>query len=213
MLDLKFIRDNPDAVRAMLAARRMTAPLEELIEADRKWRELLGETESLRSHQNTVSKGIAQIKRDKQDASEQIAEMRTVSQKIKTLNEQSQGYKSEVDKILALIPNMPDASTPIGNSEADNPEIKRWGEIRNFDFEPKPHWELAEALDIVDFQRGSEGRRQQFCVIQRVRGEIGACADQLYARSACLSTRVHRGLPAFCRQPSNDDGHRTVAEI
>ena len=156
MLDLKFIRENPDAVRSMLAARRMTAPLEELIEADRKWRELLGEAESLRSHQNTVSKGIAQLKRDKQDASEQIAEMRTVSQKIKTLNEQSQGYKSEVDKILALIPNMPDASTPIGNSEADNPEIKRWGDIRNFDFEPKPHWELAEALDIVDFQRGAK---------------------------------------------------------
>ena len=121
MLDLKFIRENPDVVRAMLAARRMTAPLEELIESDRKWRELLGEAESLRSHQNTVSKEIAQLKRDKQDASEQIAEMRTVSQKIKTLNEQSQGHKSEVDKILALIPNMPDSSTPIGNSEADNP--------------------------------------------------------------------------------------------
>ena len=63
MLDLKFIRENPDVVRAMLAARRMTAPLEELIEADRKWRELLGEAESLRSHQNTVSKEIAQLKR------------------------------------------------------------------------------------------------------------------------------------------------------
>ena len=121
MLDLKFIRDNPDAVRAMLAARRMTAPLEELIEADRKWRELLGEAESLRSHQNTVSKEIAQIKRNKQDASEQIAEMRTVSQKIKTLNDQAQGYKTEVDKILGLIPNMPHTSTPIGDSEADNP--------------------------------------------------------------------------------------------
>ena len=166
MLDLKFIRENPDAVRSMLAARRMTAPLEELIEADRKWRELLGETESLRSHQNTVSKGIAQIKRDKQDASEQIAEMRTVSQKIKTLSEQSQGYKSEVDKILALIPNMPDASTPIGNSEADNPEIKRWGEIRNFDFEPKPHWELAEALDIVDFQRGAKVAGSNFVLFK-----------------------------------------------
>ncbi len=156
MLDLKFIRQNPDAVRAMLAARRMTAPLEELIEADRKWRESLGETESLRSHQNRVSKEIAQLKRNKQEASEQIAKMKTVSQKIKTLNDQSQCYKSEVDKILMLIPNMPDASTPIGNSEADNIEIKHWGEIRNFDFEPKPHWELAEALDIVDFQRGAK---------------------------------------------------------
>ena len=213
MLDLKFIRENPDVVRAMLAARRMTAPLEELIESDRKWRELLGEAESLRSHQNTVSKEIAQLKRDKQDASEQIAEMRTVSQKIKTLNEQSQSYKSEVDKILALIPNMPDSSTPIGNSEADNIEIRRWGDIRTFDFEPKPHWELAEALDIVDFQRRGKGRRQQLCVIQRVRGKTGARTDQLYARSACLSTRIYRGLAAFCRQPSNDDGHRTVAEI
>ena len=166
MLDLKFIRENPDVVRAMLAARRMTAPLEELIESDRKWRELLGEAESLRSHQNTVSKEIAQLKRDKQDASEQIAEMRTVSQKIKTLNEQSQGHKSEVDKILALIPNMPDSSTPIGNSEADNIEIKHWGDIRTFDFEPKPHWELAEALDIVDFQRGAKVAGSNFVLFK-----------------------------------------------
>lgn len=156
MLDLKFIRENPDAVRAMLAHRRMTAPLDQLVEADRKWRERLGEAESLRNHQNTVSKEIAQLKRNKQDASEQIAEMRKVSQQIKGLNERAQRHKTEVDEILMLIPNIPDSSTPIGDSEADNTEIKRWGEIRTFDFEPKPHWELAEALDIIDFQRGAK---------------------------------------------------------
>ena len=156
MLDLKFIRENPDVVQAMLAHRRMTVPLDQLIEADRKWRTLLGEVESLRSYQNTISKEIAQLKRNKQDASDQIAEMKNVSQKIKTLNEQAQIYKNEVDEILMNIPNMPHSSTPIGSSEADNPEIKQWGEIRTFDFEPKLHWELAEALDIIDFQRGTK---------------------------------------------------------
>ncbi len=156
MLDLKFIRENPDVVRTSLEHRKMEASLDELLEADRKWRAVLGEVESFRSHQNTVSKEISQLKKAKVDASEQIAEMRKVSQKIKTLNEQAQRYKSKVDEIVMTIPNLPHASTPIGDSAEDNPEIKRWGEIPTFDFEPKPHWELAEAQDIVDFQRGAK---------------------------------------------------------
>ncbi|MFB3041558.1 MAG: serine--tRNA ligase, partial [Candidatus Poribacteria bacterium] len=137
MLDLKFIRENPDVVRTSLEHRKMEASLDELLEADRKWRAVLGEVESLRSHQNTVSKEISQLKKAKVDASEQITEMRKVSQKIKTLNEQAQRYKSKVDEIVMTIPNLPHASTPIGESAEDNPEIKRWGEIPSFDFEPK----------------------------------------------------------------------------
>ena len=156
MLDLKLIRENPDAVRRMLEERKMTAPLDQLIQADRKWRVVQGEVESLRSYQNTVSKEIAQLKKNKQDASARITEMRKVSQKIKELNESAQVYKNEVDEILMNIPNMPHSSTPIGHSEADNVEIKQWGDLPTFDFEPKPHWELAEALDIIDFQRGAK---------------------------------------------------------
>ena len=156
MLNLKLIRDNPEAVRTMLEQRKMDAPLDQLIKADRKWRELTGEAESLRSYQNTVSKKIARLKKTKQDASEQIAEMKRVSQKIKELNESAQVHKNEVDVILINIPNFPHFTTPVGVNEADNIEVKRWGNLPTFDFEPKPHWELAEALDIIDFRRGAK---------------------------------------------------------
>lgn len=172
MLDLKFIRDNPDTVRTMLKQRKMDAPLDQLINADRKWRELMGEAESLRSYQNSVSKKIAELKKSKSDASEQIAEMRQVSQKIKELNENAQVKKSEVDEILVNIPNMPHSSTPVGNSEADNIEVKRWGGLPTFDFEPKPHWELAEALDIIDFKRGAKVAGSNFVLFKGIGAKL-----------------------------------------
>ena len=106
--------------------------------------------------QNNVSKEIAELKRSNQNASDKIAEMKNISQKIKEFNNQAQSLKAEIDKTLMEIPNIPHETTPIGSSESDNPEIKRWGKQPNFDFEPKPHWEIAEALDIVDFRRGSK---------------------------------------------------------
>ncbi len=172
MLDLKFIRDNPDTVRTMLKQRKMDAPLDQLINADRRWRELMGEAESLRSYQNTVSKKIAELKKTKGDASEQIAEMRQVSQKIKELNESAQVKKSEMDEILVNIPNMPHSSTPVGNSEADNIEVKRWGDLPTLDFEPKPHWELAEALDIIDFKRGAKVAGSNFVLFKGIGAKL-----------------------------------------
>ncbi len=172
MLDLKFIRDNPDIVRTMLEQRKMDAPLDQIINADRKWRELMGEAESIRSHQNAVSKEIAELKKTKQDASEQITEMRQVSQKIKELNERVQVHKDEVDEILINIPNIPHSSTPVGNSEADNIEVKRWGDLPTFDFEPEPHWELAEALDIIDFRRGAKVAGSNFVLFKGVGAKL-----------------------------------------
>lgn len=172
MLDLKFIRDNPDTVRTMLKQRKMDAPLDQLINADRRWRELMGEAESLRSYQNTVSKKIAELKKTKGDASEQITEMRQVSQKIKELNESAQVKKSEMEEILVNIPNMPHSSTPVGNSEAENIEVKRWGGLPSFDFEPKPHWELAEALDIIDFRRGAKVAGSNFVLFKGIGAKL-----------------------------------------
>ena len=156
MLDLKFIRRNPDVIRTMLDQRRMAAPLDQLLEIDSHWRETVTGVESARNHQNTISKGIAQLKMNKRDASEQIAEMKKLSQELKSLNKQSNDLRQQIDEMLLTIPNLPDSSTPIGVSEEDNVEIKRWGTPRTFDFEPRPHWELAEELDIVDFGRGTK---------------------------------------------------------
>ncbi len=156
MLDLKFIRRNPDAIRTMLDQRRMTAPLNQLLEMDSQWRETVTGVENARNHQNTISKGIAQLKMNKQDASEQIAEMKGLSQELKRLSKQSNVLKQQINEMLLTIPNLPDSSTPVGGSEEDNIEIKRWGNPRTFNFESRPHWELAEELDIVDFGRGTK---------------------------------------------------------
>jgi seryl-tRNA synthetase len=156
VLDLKFIRRNPDAIRTMLDQRRMTAPLNQLLEMDSQWRETVTGVENARNHQNTISKGIAQLKMNKQDASEQIAEMKGLSQELKRLSKQSNVLKQQINEMLLTIPNLPDSSTPVGGSEEDNIEIKRWGNPRTFDFESRPHWELAEELDIVDFGRGTK---------------------------------------------------------
>jgi seryl-tRNA synthetase len=156
VLDLKFIRRNPDAIRTMLEQRRMTAPLDQLLEMDSQWRETVTGVENARNHQNTISKGIAQLKMNKQDASEQIAEMKGLSQELKRLSKQSNVLKQQINEMLLTIPNLPDSSTPVGGSEEDNIEIKRWGNPRTFDFESRPHWELAEELDIVDFGRGTK---------------------------------------------------------
>lgn len=166
MLDLKFIRENTETVRKMLANRQTDADLDKLIELDTRWRENLTHTQTLQAHQNQVSQQIAQLKKEKQDATETIAEMRKLSQEIKERNAEANDLKTEIDAILLTIPNMPEASTPFGTGEADNIEIKTWGELPSFDFELKPHWEIAEALDIVDFQRGAKVAGSNFVVFK-----------------------------------------------
>ncbi|MDE0484425.1 MAG: serine--tRNA ligase [Candidatus Poribacteria bacterium] len=166
MLDLKFIRENSEAVHQMLADRQTDADLDKLIELDTRWRENLTHTQTLQAHQNQVSQQIAQLKKEKQDATETIAEMRKLSQEIKERNAEANDLKSEIDTISLTIPNMPEESTPFGTGEADNIEIKTWGELPNFDFELKPHWEIAETLDIIDFQRGAKVAGSNFVVFK-----------------------------------------------
>ena len=166
MLDLKLIRENIEAVRQMLADRHIDADLDRLVELDTRWRENLTYTQSLKAHQNKVSQQIAQLKKQKLDAAETIAEMRELSQKIKELTAEANDTKAEVDAILLMIPNMPEASTPVGVGEEDNIEIKTWGELPRYDFELKPHWEIAEQLDIVDFQRGAKVAGSNFVLFK-----------------------------------------------
>ena len=168
MIDLKFIRENTEDVRQMLTDRRTEVELDRLVELDARWRENLTHTQSLKAHQNQVSQQIAARKKAKQDATETIAEMRELSQEIKELTAEVNATKAEIDAILLTIPNMPEASTPVGMGEDDNIEIKTWGELPSFDFELKPHWEIAEELDIVDFQRGAKVAGSNFVLFKGV---------------------------------------------
>lgn len=155
MLDARFIRDNLVEVEARLKTRGGNVDLGGFRELDARRRDLLQQSETLKALRNKVSDEISRIK-DKNQAQERIAEMREVSQRIKALDEDLRVIEEEFAALLLTIPNVPSTTTPVGMSEADNVEIRKWGEIPSFDFIPKPHWEIGEGLGILDFECGAK---------------------------------------------------------
>src|SRR6266496_4278575 len=154
MLDVKYIRDNLEQVEAQLKKRGESVNLGSFREYDGRRRELLQEGEALKALRNKVSEEISRIK-DKSQAQERITEMREVSRKIKNIDDILREIEEGLQSYLLTIPNIPHQTTPVGVSEADNVEIRKWGEIPVYSFSPKPHWEIGESLDILDFERGA----------------------------------------------------------
>jgi seryl-tRNA synthetase len=159
MLDPKLIRSDPDTVRARLARRgdaSSIAALDEFLGLDQERRKLLVEVEDLKAERNRVSAEIAKTKSSGGDAQAMIEEMRSVGDRVKGLDDEVRSVDEKLSDILLNIPNTPHDSVPDGTSEDENVERpgSRWGEPREFDFEPKPHWEIGEALGILDFERG-----------------------------------------------------------
>lgn len=156
MLDMKFVRENPEAVLAGLQKRGSALTLDDFLALEKKRREVLTEVEALKSRRNTVSQEISRLKKAKEDAEALILEMRSVGEKISELDETVRQVEAELKEILLSIPNLPHASVPVGRDEADNPELRRVGEVPSFSFEPKAHWDLGEDLGILDFERGAK---------------------------------------------------------
>ena len=156
MLDLKFMRENKEQVEKWLKQRGSDLTLDEFAKLDEERREILGEVEALKNKRNSESEEIARLKKAKEDASELIKAMGEVSAKIKELDEKLAQVDEKIKYIQMTIPNKLSETTPIGKDEDENVEIRRWGEPRKFDFEPKSHWEIGEKLGILDFERGSK---------------------------------------------------------
>ena len=156
MLDLKFIRSNLDKVKEMLKNRGYDLDISVFESVDKERREILTTLESLRHQRNRVSDDIASMKKKGEDASQIIGEMKKVSAEIKEREAELSQVEDKINPFLMLVPNMPHESVAIGVDENDNPEIRKWGEIREMDFEPLPHWEIGERLDILDFARASK---------------------------------------------------------
>ena len=157
MLDAKILRGEPDRVRQALLNRNAdTAILDEFLAVDESRRRLLTTVEQLKAERNTVSEHIARMKKAGEDATSEIERMREVSQRIKGMDEEISGIDARLSDILFNIPNIPSDTTPVGRDETENKTVRTWGEPRNFGFEPKAHWDLATALDILDFERGSK---------------------------------------------------------
>ncbi|UII55976.1 serine--tRNA ligase [Cytobacillus spongiae] len=163
MLDVKLLRANFDEVKEKLNHRgEDLSDLGKFENLDVRRRELIVEAEKLKSRRNEVSQQVAQLKREKKDADALITEMREVGDQIKGLDEELRSVEEELDHLLLSIPNIPHESVPVGETEDDNVEARKWGEIKSFNFEPKPHWELADQLDILDFERAGKVTGSRF---------------------------------------------------
>lgn len=156
MLDLKFVRENLDKVAEAMKNRHTEVDLDAFRKLDQERRDLLQEVEADKSMRNSVSAEISKMKKNGEDASEKILSMRTLGDKIaetdKKLKEVEQGLRD----IMLTIPNMPDASVPVGKDDTENPEVRKWSEPTHFDFEPKAHWDLGEDLGILDSNRAAK---------------------------------------------------------
>ncbi|SHF10968.1 serine--tRNA ligase [Desulforamulus putei] len=156
MLDIKFVRSNPELVLEGLRKRGSDISLDEFLKLDAERREKLVVVEQLKNTRNVVSQEIGKLKKAGQDAEEKQQEMRRVSQQIKDMDDEIRTIEERLQEILLSIPNIPHESVPVGKDDQDNLEVRRWGKPRQFDFTPKPHWDLGEALNILDFERGSK---------------------------------------------------------
>jgi len=155
MLDIRYLRDNLDEAEARIKSRGEGYTLAGFRELDEKKRKLLYANEALKAEKNRFSEEIAKVK-DKSSVQPQIEAMRATSQLIKQQDEELKQLDEELRMFLLTVPNLPGAATPLGRSEADNVEIRRWGTPPTPDFSPKPHWEVGEALRILDFETGAK---------------------------------------------------------
>jgi seryl-tRNA synthetase len=154
MFDAKFVRNNVEVMERMTAERGEPFSLDEFVQFDEENRHIRSRLEELQHKINVVSKNIGQLKRENKEASALQEEMKDVSAKIKELKKKKMEVDGSIQEILLRIPNIPHHSVPDGGGEEDNLEIKKWGTPPEFDFSPKPHWDIGESLDILDFKRG-----------------------------------------------------------
>lgn len=154
MLDMKFVRDNPELVIEAVKKRNGSLDLGEFLALDRQRRELTQQVEALKKERNNASQAIGRLKKAGQDASQQQQEVRAIGDKIAADDRALKEIEQRLRDILLLIPNIPAADTPLGSDDSANPVIRTWSEPTKFPFTPKPHWEIGEGLGILDFERG-----------------------------------------------------------
>lgn len=164
MLDIHFIRNHPDEVKHALALRQTSADIDGLLELDRTRRKLLSSVETRKAERNRVSKEIGRMK-DATQREPHVEEMRALGDRISKLDTLIREVEAELHARMMEIPNMPDASTPKGNTDNDNVMIREVGEMPEFDFAPQPHWELGTALGIIDFERGVKLSGSRFYIL------------------------------------------------
>jgi seryl-tRNA synthetase len=165
MLSRDYLRENAEAYRTALKNRNTQADLDRFLELDAERRRMITTVEALKKQRNTASQEIAALKKNKQDASRQIEGMKGVGDEIKHLDQRLVEVEQELRDVELRFPNVPQSSVPIGDESANRVE-RSWGEKPKFDFAPKPHWDIGEALGILDFDRGTKIAGARFTVLK-----------------------------------------------
>lgn len=167
MLELRFIRENIDLVQDKMRHRGMDdSRIEQFIEVDKARRDLLSEVEGLRNKRKTVSQEIGKLKAAKVDAESLVAEMREVGDRIKGLEKKLSDIEGQLHEIVMEIPNICQDTVPFGKDDTENVELRTVGELPEFSFEPKPHWEIGENLGILDFERAAKISGARFALLK-----------------------------------------------
>jgi len=192
MLDLKFVRNNPELIREVLKNKRVNLDLDALLALDVERRQILTEVEQLKAKRNDVSKQVGILKKQGQDASAIIAEMGAIGDRIKELDDRHRVVEEELQNLLYQLPNVYSEDTPIGTDDSDNVEVFRWGTPRVFGFQPKPHWDLGTGMDGLDFERAAKVTGARFTIIK------GGLA------------KLHRALVSFFLDHHEANGYREV---
>ena len=156
MLDMKFVRENPELVMDAMRKRNANVNLDEFLELEKKRRELTLQVEALKSQRNAASQEVGKMKKAGENADAQMAEVRALGDKIAEDDKELKDIEARLKEILMTIPNMPAADTPVGSSDADNPVVRTWREPAKFAFEPQAHWDIGEKLNILDVERAGK---------------------------------------------------------
>ena len=166
MFDIKLIRDDRQTVEKGLKAKGVTIDLGPVLKCDNERRKLLTQLDELRGQKNTANDEISRTLKEKKDPKKKIASMKTIARKIDALEPKVRKVQAQINDILIGIPNLPHPSVPVGGAEK-NKEVRRWGELAKFDFTPKTHIEIAQALDIIDFERGAKIAGSHFILYKK----------------------------------------------
>ncbi len=174
MLDIELLREKPDFVKERLKTRGGDYHLlvDRVLFLDQERRSIIRELEALRSERNRISKEIGVMKKQSLDTSNLEAQVKKIKERIEELETKLSFVESDMRNLMLRIPNIPHESVPIGEDEKDNVEVRRYGTPREFNFEPKPHWEIGEKLDILDFERGAKLSGSRFTVLKNMGAKL-----------------------------------------
>ncbi len=167
MLDAKFLRENPENIVEALKKRGYEfSIIDNFLKIEEERRSLLLEVERYRQRRNELSEKISKLKKEGSDVTSETDEAKNISENIKTMDERMRELDEKTKTLLLNIPNIPHESVPVGEDETENAEVRRWGEPRQFDFEPLNHWDVGEMLEIIDFERASRIAGARFALMK-----------------------------------------------